>query len=297
MPVISGVKSPSERFAGAEDTFTIEALMQNGWALQAGTSHFLGQNFAKAFEVFYQTESNSRELVWATSWGVSTRLLGAMLMVHSDDRGVLLPPRVAPYQIVIVPIYSGSNETDGQVESSCYEIQSWLENAGVRVKVDDRKSLRHGAKYYEWERKGVPLRLDIGRRDIAAHRGTLAQRITGEKRLCSLLKAELIPEILNELEQFQANLFRIASERLRNSTFPVQSYNEMKRMMETEGSRGFYLAPWKNDPISEEQIKLDCKATIRCFPFEYNEHPPAAGIRCFYSGEPATHYALFARAF
>lgn len=297
VPVIPGTKSPSERFAGADATFTIEALMQNGWALQAGTSHFLGQNFAKAFDVYYQTENNNRELVWATSWGVSTRLLGAMLMVHSDDKGIVLPPRIAPYQIVLVPIYSSSTEMNESVEKTCYEIRDWLEEKNIRVKVDDRRSVRHGAKFYEWERKGVPLRLDIGSRDLSALRANFAVRLTGEKKSVTLLKEELVMSVSGELANYQTELLRKASDRLKAHTFHIKSYEEMKEMIESDGQKGFYLAPWKDDARNEEKIKLDCKATIRCFPFSYNLHPPAPEIMCFYSGEPATHYALFARAF
>ncbi len=298
MPVIAGVKSPSERFAGAEATYTIEALMQNGWALQAGTSHFLGQNFAKAFDVYYQTENNTRELVWATSWGVSTRLLGAMLMVHSDDRGVLLPPRVAPYQVVIVPIFSGSSEADAIVEQKCQEVQDWLEAGGVRTKFDDRRNVRHGSKFYEWERKGVPLRLDIGPRDITAQQASVAARMVGKKCTVSLERSLLLESIVSQLDKIHDEMFQIASSRLIAKTYRVESYAEMKEMLGKDEQRGLYLVPWKEDAENEEKIKLECKATIRCYPFESNRcEREISKLKCFYSGQPATHYAIFARAF
>jgi prolyl-tRNA synthetase len=272
--------------------------MQNGWALQAGTSHFLGQNFAKAFDVYYQTENNTRELVWATSWGVSTRLLGAMLMVHSDDRGVLLPPRVAPYQVVIVPIFSGNSEADANVERKCQEVQDWLETGGVRTKFDDRRNVRHGSKFYEWERKGVPLRLDIGPRDITAQQASVAARMVGKKSTVSLERSLLLESIVSELDKIHDEMFQIASSRLIAKTYRVDSYAEMKEMLEKDEQRGLYLVPWKEDAENEEKIKLECKATIRCYPFESNRSEQEINkLKCFYSGQPATHYAIFARAF
>lgn len=283
-----------ERFAGAECTYTIEAMMQNGWALQAGTSHFLGQSFAKAFEVFFQSEDNKRELVWATSWGVSTRLMGALIMTHSDDKGVILPPKIAPEQVVIIPIITGKADIDDQVLKRCNELYDQLLAANVRVKVDDRKALRAGAKYFEWERKGVPLRLDIGGRDIAANEAQISIRSTGTKKAISLNPTALIERIKSELASIQLEMLQSAKDRLRTKTVFVKNYDEMRSKLKSN-EYGFYLAPWRCDSRNEASIKEDCKATIRCYPVEFN--PISTGQKCFYSGEPATHLALFARAY
>lgn len=267
--------------------------MQNGWALQTGTSHFLGQNFAKAFNVYYQTEQNSRDLVWATSWGVSTRLIGALLMTHSDDKGVVLPPKVAPTQIVVVPIYG--SEEDANITLQCRMICNWLNSKGYRVYIDDRKSIRPGAKFYEWERKGVPLRIDLGKRDLGSGQVTITAR-NGLKKVVGLSENDLVSEVSIILNSFHEQLLKDAFRRLENSLHRVQSYLEMKNLLQ-KSEAGLFLVPWKDDAGNEELIKNECKATIRCFPFEYNREPLASNVRCFFSGEPATHMALFARAF
>ena len=316
IPVVQGTKSPSERFAGAVDTFTIEALMQNGWALQSGTSHFLGQNFAKAFEVTYQSETGSRELVWATSWGVSTRLIGALLMTHSDDKGVVLPPVVAPVQVIIVPIQGKDKERDTDVSLRVTRLQMALKKAGIRVKVDARSHLRPGAKYFEWERKGVPLRLDVGPRDIAANTASMTTRHSSVKRSISISNDDEVCILIKEaLAQMQTDLLDAARARLVARTFRVHSYAEMESIViaaadagttgegeraggESEGQElGFFLVPWKCDADNEMAIKDRCKATVRCYPFEHNITPPEKGMKCFYSGEQATHMAIFARAY
>eukprot|EP00597_Dinobryon_sp_UTEXLB2267_P000799 CAMPEP_0170074708 /NCGR_PEP_ID=MMETSP0019_2-20121128/11963_1 /TAXON_ID=98059 /ORGANISM="Dinobryon sp., Strain UTEXLB2267" /LENGTH=585 /DNA_ID=CAMNT_0010285183 /DNA_START=192 /DNA_END=1945 /DNA_ORIENTATION=- len=306
IPTVKGEKSPSERFAGAANTYTIEALMQNGWALQSGTSHFLGQNFARAFDVFFQTETGERELVWATSWGVSTRLIGAMIMTHSDDKGLVLPPAVAPLQVVIVPITKGTGPEHDELMRSVNEIVKSFKSQKIRVKVDDRQNTRPGAKYFEWERKGVPIRLEIGPRDLKANSVTMVTRPTGEKKSISI--DNLVNDIKSSLSEIHSHLLQQAQDRLTKKTFRVESYQEMKGMMMNEdddeskeqdqqlqrSTIGFYLVPWKCDAKNEEAIKQDCKATIRCYPLELNQVPPAAGVKCFYSGEQATHMAIFA---
>lgn len=306
LPTVKGAKSPAERFAGADDTYTIEALMQNGWALQSGTSHFLGQNFAKAFDVLYQTEAGTRELVWATSWGVSTRLLGAMVMTHSDDKGLVLPPPVAPVQVVIVPITKGAGDEHDAVLKYCDGILAALKGGKIRAKIDSRQNMRPGAKYFEWERKGVPLRLEVGPRDMAQNGAMLAVRLaSAETKKTSIQAADsaaLVQIIRASLGEVHATLLQTARQRLTDKTFRVSSYEEMKRMVAEAkdgelAKAGFYLVPWKCDGNNEEAIKQDCQATIRCYPFEHNAIAPAAGVKCFYSGEQATHMAIFARAF
>lgn len=304
IPCVKGKKSPSERFAGADDTFTIEALMQNGWALQSGTSHFLGQSFAKAFDVFFQTESNTRELVWATSWGVSTRLLGALVMTHSDDKGLILPPPVAPFQVVIVPITKGPGDKDhDNVMAKVDQLVAALKGAKIRCKVDDRLEVRPGAKYFAWERKGVPLRIEVGARDLASNSVTAVARHTGTKTAINVAEvSNFVSAIQSSLTSIHSELLQTARERLHAKTFPISSYADMKRMIELgaeqdKSKAGFYLVPWKCDAVNEASIKEDCKATIRCYPLEHNASPPAEGVKCFYSGEQATHMAIFARAF
>jgi prolyl-tRNA synthetase len=305
IPVIKGVKSPIERFAGAIDTYTIEALMQNGWALQSGTSHFLGQNFAKAFDVYYNDENSKRELVWATSWGVSTRLMGALIMTHSDDKGLIMPPAVAPYQVVIVPIMP---EKDENIMKKINRITKNLKSAGIRVKIDSRASMRPGAKYYEWERKGVPIRLDIGPKDSSKNIAVMTIRHNNNKLSISISNNDnsddnndltFTNEINEILKNIQIDLFNKAKNRLNDKIFIVNKYDEMKKIINNDDikEKGFYLVPWKCNNDNEEYIKTDCKATIRCYPFVYNEECPGNDVKCFYSGDQATHYALFARAF
>jgi prolyl-tRNA synthetase len=384
IPVVQGHKSESERFAGADDTLTIEAMMQNGWALQSGTSHFLGQNFAKAFNVHFQdpaalesTEAadgapgKGRSFVWATSWGVSTRLIGALVMSHSDDLGLVLPPNVAPVQVVIVPFLPGTKKNkkqlgaeDGAVDPPVLLvaelIQKQLQAAGLRAKVDDRAHVRPGAKFFEWEQKGVPLRLELGARDLGREDGPVAivtRRFDGkkielsvaaelkralavgagggeadEKRKKTLEEVLLLPprhegleagsagelglQLAIELAEVQRSLLQRARSRLESNTFEIDSYETMKTELwaldkKSKGGEGrggklgddgqyipqfrFYRAPWADDAANEAAIQEECKATIRCYPL--TEQHAVVGKQCFYSGRPATHIALFARAY
>lgn len=304
IPVVKGCKSPSERFAGAEETYTIEALMQNGWALQSGTSHFLGQSFGKAFDVTFQDAEGQQRDVWGTSWGVSTRLLGALIMTHSDDAGLVLPPRVAPIQVVIVPIPPKKNdvETKQKLEAALDTLVDELKSKGLKVKVDDREYVRNGAKYFEWERKGVPLRIEIGPRDVA--KGTCVFKYRAgkeEKEFINLSEAADAAE--QGLNDMQATLLQNAQIRLDEGITEDVTYETMKETLESDEAgvypgAGLYLVPWKCDAANEDKIKEECKATIRCYPLEHNQDPKALeGKKCFYSGEDATHMALFGRAF
>jgi len=301
MPVVKGAKSPTERFAGADDTYTIEALMQNGWALQSGTSHFLGQNFARAFDVYFQTANNEQELVWATSYGASTRLIGALVMTHSDDQGLVLPPNVAPTQVVLVPISPKGPEKAPEQHA---ELMAFVDKAvgqlkaqGVRTQVDTRWNMKPGPKFYEWEKKGVPLRIECGPRDVEA--GTLlAAKRTGGDKFTLNLDEGFGATVATELETMQADLLAAAKERLAKGTLEPASYEEMAQQLEgSDGSAapGFFLVPWHDDAEAEEKVKKETKATIRCFPFD--EQHRAEGATCFMTGRPATHMALFARAF
>ncbi len=290
IPVIPGIKSATERFAGADETFTIEAMMQNGWALQAGTSHFLGQNFAKAFDVTFQSASGSLEHVWATSWGVSTRLVGATIMAHSDDTGLVLPPKLAPIQVVLVPIWR-KDEDQERVLDFTRQVGKRLGGA-VRVHIDDRVKMKPGAKYFEWERKGVPLRFEIGPRDVDNNSVFCAKR-TGGKKFPIPFEDGFLDRVLGELEEIQQGLLQAALDRRAANTHKVQAYDEMKTLLDE--SPGFFLVPWHDDAVTEREIKDDCKATIRCFPLD--EQSDVEGKTCFYSGRPATHMAIFARAY
>ncbi len=289
-PVIPGVKSAMERFAGAVDTYTIEGMMQNGWALQAGTSHFLGQNFAKAFDVTFQNAEGERDHVWATSWGVSTRLVGAVIMAHSDDTGLVLPPKVAPIQVVLVPIWRKDQDKD-EVYAFAQKVRDQL-GASVRVHLDDRETLKPGAKYFEWERKGVPLRFEIGPRDVA-NNSVFCKRRTGGDKFGITVDGDFVERVHQELADIQAAMLALATERRDARTFQFDTYADMKKQMNEEP--GFYLVPWHDDSEAEKQIKDDCKASIRCFPLDAQAE--AEGKTCFYSGKPATHMAIFARAY
>eukprot|EP00542_Grammatophora_oceanica_P019813 CAMPEP_0194048850 /NCGR_PEP_ID=MMETSP0009_2-20130614/28750_1 /TAXON_ID=210454 /ORGANISM="Grammatophora oceanica, Strain CCMP 410" /LENGTH=641 /DNA_ID=CAMNT_0038694857 /DNA_START=60 /DNA_END=1985 /DNA_ORIENTATION=+ len=306
MPVVRGVKSPSETFAGAVDTYTIEALMQNGWALQSGTSHFLGQSFGKAFNVTFQDDQGQLQDVWGTSWGVSTRLLGALIMTHSDDAGLVLPPKVAPTQVVIVPIApkkKDSEEAKAAINSALDTMVADLKAAGLRVKVDDRDYIRMGAKFFEWERKGVPLRIELGPRDVA--KGTCVFKYRAgpgadEKQFVEL--KEVASAATAGLDAMQDGLMEAASQRLEDGICTDATYDEMKTALSVDEATaypgvGLYLVPWKCDAKNEDAIKEECKATIRCYPLKENEAGMAKGKKCFYSGEDATHMALFGRAF
>jgi len=305
MPVVRGVKSPSERFAGAEDTFTIEALMQNGWALQSGTSHFLGQSFGKAFDVTFQDTDGEQKDVWGTSWGVSTRLLGALIMTHSDDNGLVLPPRVAPIQIVIVPIPPKKNDEEGKnaMNKVLDILVAGLKTKGLRVKVDDRDFMRNGAKYFEWERKGVPLRIELGPRDVKSNSCVFKYRAgSGSDGKMSINLNDAVEKASEGLEAMQDGLLEKAKNRLSNGITEDVSYEEMKEALENDEAssfpgNGLYLVPWKCDAENEDKIKTECKATIRCYPLDSNSKGMHEGKKCFYSGNVATHMALFGRAF
>ena len=287
MPVIIGSKSENERFAGALDTFTIEALMQDGKALQAGTSHFLGQNFAKAFDVKFATKDGTQEYVWATSWGVSTRLMGALVMTHSDDKGLVLPPKLAPYQVVIVPIYK-SDEQLKEINTRVFAIKDSLEKRGITVKYDDRDTHKPGWKFAEYEMKGVPIRLAIGMRDVENGTIEVARRDTLEKEI---LKVENIDvKVENLLHKIQKNLFDKAIDFREENTFKADSYEEFKLLIE---KGGFVYAHWDGTSETEEIIKNETKATIRCIPLQDNEEKG----ECIYSKNKSNQRVLFAKAY
>ncbi|MEN8845465.1 MAG: proline--tRNA ligase [Candidatus Arcticimaribacter sp.] len=288
IPVIKGVKSASERFAGAVDTHCIEALMQDGKALQAGTSHFLGQNFAKAFDVKYATNEGGLEHVWATSWGVSTRLMGALIMTHSDDNGLVLPPNLAPIQVVIVPIYKGAEQLE-EISVVANKIQTALEAAGVSVKFDNRDNIKPGFKFNDYELKGVPLRIAIGPKDLEKGQVELARRDTLEKSFVP--QSELVEMIPALLEKIQNSLYDNAFSFRDEHITAVDSYEEFKTVLEEKG--GFISAHWDGTEASEEAIKKETKATIRCIPYDAKEE---AG-KCIYSGASSSQRVLFAKAY
>jgi prolyl-tRNA synthetase len=288
VPVIKGTKTESERFAGAVETYCIEALMQDGKALQAGTSHFLGQNFAKAFDVKFATKEGVQEHVWATSWGVSTRLMGALIMTHSDDNGLVLPPKLAPIQLVIIPIYRGAEQLELISERVAPLIKS-LKAKGVTVKYDDRDTHKPGFKFNEYELKGVPLRIAIGQRDLENGTVELARRDTLEKQTIPAEDAE--SEVVRLLGEIQNQLFQKAKNYRTEHTTEVDSYDEFKKVIEQKG--GFIAAHWDGTSATEEKIKEETKATIRCIPIEEEK---AAG-KCMVTGEPSLQRVLFARAY
>jgi len=288
MPVIKGYKSESERFAGAEDTYTIEALMQDGKALQAGTSHFLGQNFAKAFDVKYTSKEGKQEYVWATSWGVSTRLIGGLIMTHSDDLGLVLPPKLAPIQVAIIPIYKGAEQLAVISEKAAIIVKS-LKSKRISVKFDDRDTFRPGAKFAEYELKGVPIRIAIGNRDIENNTVEVARRDTLEKKTIS--QDELINYIENLLEEIQENLFDKALSFRNNHITEVNSFEEFKDVIENKG--GFVSAHWDGSIETENKIKELTKATIRCIPNEVIEEQGT----CVLTGEKSSRKVLFAKAY
>lgn len=288
VPVIVGHKSPNERFAGALDTLTIEALMQDGKALQSGTSHFLGQNFAKAFDVQYTTREGKLEYVWATSWGVSTRLMGALIMAHSDNNGLVLPPKLAPIQVVMVPIYKGEEELKNVVEK-LRPIAEALEAKGVSVKIDDRDNVRSGFKFAEYELKGVPVRLAMGGRDIANGTIEVARRDTLEK--CTMPQEGIVDHIVELLDQIQNGIFEKALN-FRNSMITrVDTWDEFCRVLDEKG--GFISAHWDGTVETEVAIKEATKATIRCIPLDVEEEEGT----CIFSGKPSHHRVLFARSY
>lgn len=287
MPVVRGVKSASERFAGAIDTYTIEALMQDGKALQSGTSHFLGQNFAKAFDVKFTDKEGKQDYVWATSWGVSTRLIGALIMAHSDDNGLVLPPKLAPYQVVIVPIYR-SEEQLAQINEKVAGIVSALKNLGISVKYDNSDNKKPGWKFSEYELKGVPVRLAMGGRDLENNTIEVARRDTLTKETVSCDNLDVY--IKNLLNDIQENIYKKAFDFRTANTINVDSYDEFKVKIE-EG--GFIMAHWDGTPETEEKIKNETKATIRCIPLDGDKTPG----KCMVTGNPSAQRVVFARAY
>jgi prolyl-tRNA synthetase len=288
MPVIKGVKSDSERFAGAEDTYTIEALMQDGKALQAGTSHFLGQNFAKAFDVKYTSKEGKKEYVWATSWGVSTRLIGGLIMTHSDDFGLVLPPKLAPIQVAIVPIYKNEEQLKA-ISEKVTVFTKELREKGISVKFDDRDTYRPGAKFAEYELKGVPVRIAIGNRDIENNTVEVARRDTLEKQTVS--QDDVVVVIANLLEEIQENLYHRAINYRKEHTTEVTTFEEFKDVIENKG--GFVSAHWDGTEDTEDKIKELTKATIRCIP---NDAKQEIG-NCVFSGKASSRKVLFAKAY
>ncbi len=285
MPVIKGYKTENERFAGADDTFTIEALMQDGKALQAGTSHFLGQNFAKAFNVTFSNDKNENEYVWATSWGVSTRLIGGLIMTHSDDEGLVLPPNLAPIQVVIVPI----PKPDPELLSKAEDLADGLKSLGISVKIDTDETKRPGFKFAEYEMKGVPVRLGIGKRDIENNTIEVARRDTKEK--ISISMDLVVPYVEQLLGDIQSNLYNRAKAYIDSHITEVDTFDQFKEVLENKG--GFLSCHWDGTPETEEKIKEETKATIRCIPIDGKED---AGV-CVYSGKPSPRRVIFAKAY
>ncbi len=288
MPVIKGAKSANERFAGALETYTIEALMQDGKALQSGTSHFLGQNFAKAFDVRFATREGKEDYVWATSWGVSTRLMGALIMAHSDDNGLVLPPKLAPYQVVIVPIYKNMEQLAG-ISKKVDEVVGKLKSRGISVKYDNLDTKKPGWKFAEYELKGVPVRLAIGPRDLENGTVEVARRDTFEKQVASLENIDQVVEGL--LADIQKNIYVKAADFRAKNTTKVDTYDEFKEVLNTKG--GFILAHWDGTVETEQKIKDETKASIRCIPFDGE----AEEGKCIYSGKPSSRRVLFALAY
>ncbi|MCX6271351.1 MAG: proline--tRNA ligase [Bacteroidetes bacterium] len=288
VPVLKGVKSPNERFAGAVETYCIEALMQDGKALQAGTSHFLGQNFAKAFDVKFLSKENKLDYVWATSWGVSTRLMGCLVMCHSDDNGLVLPPKLAPFQVVIVPIYKKPEEFEA-IKEKVIPLKKALEMKGIRVKFDIRDTYTPGFKFAEHEFRGVPLRLAIGPRDLLNGTVEVARRDTMEKETYQMTDIE--NKVSHLLENIQENLFNKALTFRDNNTHYVDSYEEFKKVLDEKG--GFIYAHWDGTAETEQKIKDETKATIRLIPLQKKSEPG----KCMYSGKPSEGRVLFARAY
>jgi prolyl-tRNA synthetase len=288
IPVIIGHKSENERFAGAIDTLCIEALMQDGKALQCGTSHFLGQNFAKAFDVKYQTKEGIQDYVWATSWGVSTRLVGALIMAHSDDNGLILPPKLAPIQVIIVPIYK-TDEERKQVSEKAEHIKSELLAKGISVKFDDRDTHKPGWKFAEYELKGVPVRIAIGPKDIANHTVEIARRDTLEKNIIQV--GHVVETIEKLMVEIQVNMFKKALKFREENITKVDTYEEFKKVLEGKG--GFISAHWDGTVDTEDKIKEETKATIRVIPFDQ----VLEDGKCVYSGKPSKGRVLFAKAY
>lgn len=289
MPVIRGVKTESERFAGAEDTYCIEALMQDGKALQAGTSHFLGQNFAKAFDVKFADKDNKMEYVWATSWGVSTRLIGALVMAHSDDEGLVLPPKIAPVQVVVIPIFNKDAEATQRVEEKLQDIVKQLRAKGIRVKFDNDDSKRPGWKFAEYELQGVPVRIALGARDLDNNQAEVARRDTKEKMPLPL--DTLVDSVEQLLKDIQANMYNKAMHFRTEHTTRVESWDEFVTVLNEK--TGFISAHWDGTAETEEKIKEMTKATIRCIPLDAMKEDGA----CVLTGKPSKQRVLFAKAY
>jgi len=290
LPVVKGIKTESERFAGANETYCIEAMMQDGKALQAGTSHFLGQNFAKAFDVKFATKEGGLDHVWGTSWGVSTRLMGALIMAHSDDNGLVLPPKLAPFQVVIVPIYRGEEEL-ALVSKKAKELMNDLRKVGVTVKFDDRDTHKPGWKFAEYELKGVPLRIAIGPRDLKNNTVEIARRDTLTKEQFDLTSMPISQKIEELLETIQTDIYQKAYDFREEKTTRVESWEEFKEVLDNKG--GFLSAHWDGTAETEEKIKEQTKATIRCIPIEREEEEG----KCVFSGKPSKGRVLFAKAY
>ena len=288
VPVIKGVKTVSERFAGAEDTYCIEALMQDGKALQAGTSHFLGQNFAKAFDVKFSDKNNKLDYVWATSWGVSTRLIGALIMAHSDDQGLIMPPKIAPLQVVIIPIYKG-DEGKSVIDAKSAEIIKQLKALGIRVKYDENDNARPGWKFAEYELKGVPVRIAMGMRDMENNVAEVARRDTKEKQTVSL--DGLADYLKNLLEEIQQNIYNRALAFRNENLRTADTWDEFVKLQQETG--GFVSAHWDGTPETEEKIKELTKATIRCIPLNNKQEDG----KCILTGKPSNERVLFAKAY
>ncbi|XOV92025.1 MAG: proline--tRNA ligase [Bacteroidota bacterium] len=288
LPVIKGVKTENERFAGAVETYCIESLMQDGKALQAGTSHFLGQNFAKAFDVKYATKEGKEEYVWGTSWGVSTRLMGALIMAHSDDDGLVLPPKLAPIQVVIVPIYKTDEEL-ANISQLADQFTNTFRSRGISVQFDKRETHKPGWKFAEYELKGVPVRIAIGPKDMENGTVEIARRDTKEKQIVKKEEAEDL--VINLLEEIQQNIYNKALNFKKENTHTVDDYESFKEVLNTKG--GFVYAHWDGTTETEEKISEETKATIRCIPLDQKKEEG----KCIYSGKPSIGRVLFAKAY
>ena len=288
MPVIQGSKSESERFAGAEETLCIEALMQDGKALQAGTSHFLGQNFAKAFDVKFADKSGKLEYVWATSWGVSTRLMGALIMSHSDDSGLILPPLLAPTQIIIIPLIK-SEESSKKILKKTDDLFNSIKKTGVRVKIDNRENISLGFKLNDSEVKGIPMRIVIGEKEVEKDEFQIFFRYNFEK--VSSKYSELTSIVESSIMKIQEDMILKSKKRLKEHTHEVSSYDEFKELISSQS--GFVIAGWDGTSSTEEAIKSETKATIRCIPDDFDNK----GVKCIYSGEPARHKVIFSKSY
>tara|TARA_Y100000766_G_scaffold210944_1_gene182551 strand:- start:17 stop:1495 length:1479 start_codon:yes stop_codon:yes gene_type:complete len=288
MPVIQGSKSESERFAGAEETLCIEALMQDGKALQAGTSHFLGQNFAKAFDVKFADKSGKLEYVWATSWGVSTRLMGALIMSHSDDSGLILPPLLAPTQIIIIPLIK-SEESSKKILKKTDDLFNSIKKTGVRVKIDNRENISLGFKLNDSEVKGIPMRIVIGEKEVEKDEFEIFFRYNFEK--VSSKYSELTSIVESSIMKIQEDMILKSKKRLKEHTHEVSSYDEFKELISSQS--GFVIAGWDGTSSTEEAIKSETKATIRCIPEDFDNK----GVKCIYSGEPARHKVIFSKSY